>query len=435
MAQDSRGDIKEEVLQDKLNGETGKGKTEVNDIGNEFEVVFNESNRYYIVDKDGNIGEAQEIIRDNNPGDFTIGENGEKLDGSVDKPYEISCIEDLVILSNLSRGKGNYIENGSIKEATRDTFSGKQFILTQTLNFNSTVSYADLSVGWRYDEGEEAYIIDETSTQNLRDLLIDRDGVGFVPISENTASSNLMFAGNLDGQGFEIQNLYENTGTTGGLFCTVYGNTIENLGVTNVDITSSGNAAGIVKNGIYIYNCYVSGKIKGSGIVAGIGGINMINCCNLATLEGKGIVGGLKSEVNLSDCTIVNCYNLGEIKGKDNYGNIGRVSGILGAAYGAGTRNIINTCSLGSVSNLSSGTGKNFYSVWGGASVNLENCYYLDSIINEKVIANENSLSFFRGDTSIIDKLNEYVNEHKYDYAVELYAWELNDEGLPTFKK
>ena len=253
MAQDSRGDIKEEVLQDKLNGETGKGKTEVNDIGNEFEVVFNESNRYYIVDKDGNIGEAQEIIRDNNPGDFTIGENGEKLDGSVDKPYEISCIEDLVILSNLSRGKGNYIENGSIKEATRDTFSGKQFILTQTLNFNSTVSYADLSVGWRYDEGEEAYIIDETSTQNLRDLLIDRDGVGFVPISENTASSNLMFAGNLDGQGFEIQNLYENTGTTGGLFCTVYGNTIENLGVTNVDITSSGNAAGIVKNGIYIY--------------------------------------------------------------------------------------------------------------------------------------------------------------------------------------
>lgn len=169
--------------------------------------------------------------------------------------------------------------------------------------------------------------------------------------------------------------------------------------------------------------------------MAGIGGINMINCCNLATLEGKGIVGGLKGEVNLSDCTIVNCYNLGEIKGKDNYGNIGRVSGILGAAYSAGTRNIINTCSLGSVSNLSSSTGKNFYSVWGGASVNLENCYYLDSIINEKVIANENSLSFFRGDTSIIDKLNQYVNEHKYDYAVELYAWELNDEGLPTFKK
>ena len=162
-----------------------------------------------IVDKDGNVEGEYPVNKDKNPGDITIGENGEELDGSEEKPYEISCIEDLVVLSNISRGKGNYIENGEIKEAERKTFSGKNFILTKTLNFNSTVSYADLSMTWRYDEKEEAYVIDENSTQNLRDLLIDREGVGFVPISENTGSNYLMFAGIFDGQNYEIQNLYE----------------------------------------------------------------------------------------------------------------------------------------------------------------------------------------------------------------------------------
>ena len=57
MAQDSRGNIKEEVLKAKLNEETGEGKTEVSDIGEEFEVFFVDSNRYYTVDKDGNIVE------------------------------------------------------------------------------------------------------------------------------------------------------------------------------------------------------------------------------------------------------------------------------------------------------------------------------------------------------------------------------------------
>ena len=59
----------------------------------------------------------------------------------------------------------------------------------------------------------------------------------------------------------------------------------------------------------------------------------------------------------------------------------------------------------------------------------------MDSIVNENVIANEKSIVFSRGDTSIIDKLNEYVNAHKYDYAVELYSWKLDSDGLPTFEK
>ena len=403
MGNNKYGNIEESELQDELDKEIEEGKTKATDIGDEFEVIFIDSNRYYIVDKDGNVEGEYPINKDKNPGDFTIGEKGETLDGSTDHPYEISCIEDLVVLSNISRGKGNYIENGEIKEAERNTFSGKNFILTQTLNFNSTVSYADLSIGWRYDEEEESYVIDENNTQNLRELLIDRNGVGFVPISENTGSGHLMFAGILDGQGFEIQNLYENSGNAGGLFRSVYGATIKNLGLVNVDITSDGN-------------------------------VNIINCCNLAKLQSSGSAGGI---INYADIggkiEIVNCYNLGNISG----GKYGNVSGIIGGAYNTATRNVINTCSLGTISKPS-GSSYNFYYVWGGATVNLDSCYYLDTIINENVVANENSIEFSKGDKTIIDKLNTYVEAHKNDYkdkGVTLYNWKLDSNGLPAFEK
>ncbi len=439
MGNNKYGNIEESELQDELDKEIEEGKTKATDIGDEFEVIFIDSNRYYIVDKDGNVEGEYPINKDKNPGDFTIGEKGETLDGSTDHPYEISCIEDLVVLSNISRGKGNYIENGEIKEAERNTFSGKNFILTQTLNFNSTVSYADLSIGWRYDEEEESYVIDENNTQNLRELLIDRNGVGFVPISENTGSGHLMFAGILDGQGFEIQNLYENSGNAGGLFRSVYGATIKNLGLVNVDITSDGNAAGISVRGAKaeLYNIYVTGNMVGNGvggIVGSVGIVNIINCCNLAKLQSSGSAGGI---INYADIggkiEIVNCYNLGNISG----GKYGNVSGIIGGAYNTATRNVINTCSLGTISKPS-GSSYNFYYVWGGATVNLDSCYYLDTIINENVVANENSIEFSKGDKTIIDKLNTYVEAHKNDYkdkGVTLYNWKLDSNGLPAFEK
>ncbi len=436
MGNNKYGNIEESELQSELDKETGEGKTDTTDIGEEFEVVFIDSNRYYIVDKDGNVEGEYTINKDKNPGDFTIGEKGEELDGSEEKPYEISCIEDLVVLSNISRGKGNYIENGEIKEAERKTFSGKIFILTQTLNFNSTVSYADLSMTWRYDEEEEAYVIDENSTQNLRDLLIDREGVGFVPISENTGSNYLMFAGIFDGQNYEIQNLYEKAQNGGGLFNSLYLATIKNLGLTNVNITGE-QVSGIARacQGSKFYNIYVSGIIEGSS-VAGIvnhsmGSIEIINCCNSAELKSSGNTGGFIQFKDVGgNATVVNCYNLGKISG----GQYGRVSGIIGGAYSTGTGNIINTCSSGTISK-SNGNSQNFYYVWGGATVNLEGCYYLDTIVNENVIANENSIAFSKGDETVIDKLNTYVESHKNDYEVELYRWKLDANGLPTFDR
>ena len=439
MGNNKYGNIEESELQDELDKETEEGKTKATDIGDEIEVIFIDSNRYYIVDKDGNVEGEYPVNKDKNPGDFTIGEEGETLDGSTDHPYEISCIEDLVVLSNISRGKGNYIENGEVKEAERNTFSGKNFILTQTLNFNSTVSYADLSIGWSYDENENAYIIDKNSTKNLRELLTDKNGVGFVAIGKDSTSENLAFSGIFDGQNYEIQNLYENT-EKAGLFEKINA-TIKNLGLVNVDMIATGNSGGISSAyyGSKLYNIYVSGNITGKnvgGIVGNGGGsTEFINCCNLANVQGaEGAAGIVKYADIGSNINIVNSYNLGEIIGMGTRDSYDAVGGIIGAAYNTGTRKIINSCSLGEISKPK-GIGRNFYYAWDATPFELQNCYYLDSIINEKVIANENSIAFSKGDESVINKLNTYVKEHKNDYAIELYTWKLDSNGLPTFEK
>ena len=72
MGNNKYGNIEESELQEQLDRETKTGETEVADAGDEFEVVFIDSNRYYTVDKDGNVEGAYEIIEDKYPGDITV---------------------------------------------------------------------------------------------------------------------------------------------------------------------------------------------------------------------------------------------------------------------------------------------------------------------------------------------------------------------------
>ena len=135
---------KEENLQNKLNGETGEGKAEVSDVGEEFEVFFIDSNRYYTVDKNGNIGEPQEFVQDKSPGDITKDKNGDTLDGSINHPYEIWCIEDLVVFSNLVNGEGIELKDGkAVKIENAKGFDGEYVVLKRSLNFKSKYSYAN----------------------------------------------------------------------------------------------------------------------------------------------------------------------------------------------------------------------------------------------------------------------------------------------------
>lgn len=51
--------IEESNLEKELDKEAGVGKTKITDKGGEFEVLFIESNRYYIVDKNGKVSEVK----------------------------------------------------------------------------------------------------------------------------------------------------------------------------------------------------------------------------------------------------------------------------------------------------------------------------------------------------------------------------------------
>ena len=185
--------VEQDTLEKALNDETGEGKTEVNDVGDVFEVVFVDSNRYYEVDEDGNISDVNKIIKDDYAGDIT---KGERCDGSEEKPYEISCIEDLVAFSNMSNGTGIRLENGtSVSITQKENFTGKYIILTKSLNFKSKHSYDDYT---RTDFGN----INGDDTDGNMLMTEMTTGTGFVPIGSS------VFDGSFDGKGYCISNIY-----------------------------------------------------------------------------------------------------------------------------------------------------------------------------------------------------------------------------------
>ena len=103
MMRSKNGAITYEIFEPAIKDEAGKISTDVSDAGDTIEVLFKESNRYYEIDQDGNVSEPQEVVKDEYAGDIT---KGGRCDGSKEKPYEINCIEDLVVFSNMTKGTG-----------------------------------------------------------------------------------------------------------------------------------------------------------------------------------------------------------------------------------------------------------------------------------------------------------------------------------------
>ena len=174
-----RGNLEESELEKQLDKEFGTDKTTLLDAGEEFDISIKNTNRYYILDKDGNITDSCEIIKDIYPGDITRGKDGEILDGSEEHPYEIWCIEDLIALSNIVNATGiKYVDNKPVELTRTDAFTGKYVKLMRNLNFKSKFSYADSE---RTDFGNLNGI------DNDGDKLINemKTGTGFPPIGRN----------------------------------------------------------------------------------------------------------------------------------------------------------------------------------------------------------------------------------------------------------
>ena len=486
MGNNKYGNIEEDELQKQLNKESGEGKTEATDIGDEFEVVFVDSNRYYIVDKDGNVKEVQEVIRDEYPGDITVGKDGETLDGSEEHPYEIWCIEDLVTFSNMVNGEGIRLENGNpVEITTANNFSGKYVVLKTSLNFKSKLSYKNSE---RTDFGDINGIEDDGNTL-INEMIT---GTGFKPIS--------YFTGTFDGQKNEIRNIYENTTGYIGLFAVCAGNTIKDIGITGyMETTIETYAGGLISYASHVTtvecnNCYTNITIiaNNANMVGGLigrgGTINLENCHNLGNITAnKGNAGGLigyTNTTNMDSCynqgdvtgsssggivgysyystplIIINSYNSGKITGKNAGGIVGDQNGInsiieIKNTYNLG--NVVGTNVVGILnSNVSIPTVENCYNAGTLEGINSEvsilgmcvpggqsyiaqgkilNCFFIDTTnvsciytiaINDSTIMSKNEIQ----SQLLVDKLNSY----KVNNSENWKKWRLGEEGYPIFE-
>ena len=379
MALDSRGNIKEENLQNKLNGETGEGKAEVSDVGEEFEVFFIDSNRYYTVDKNGNIGEPQEFVQDKSPGDITKDKNGDTLDGSINHPYEIWCIEDLVVFSNLVNGEGIELKDGkAVKIENAKSFDGEYIVLKRSLNFKSKYSYANSE---RTDFGDINGNAEDGNT--LMNEMTTGTGFKSIGKMENYKCS---FKGNFDGENNSINNLYKS-----GLFGRIYSAIIENIKI----YSQEENTVGLIGNAsgnCIINNCH-----------------NYINICNTTTIA-AGIINYLNEDS--SDITyIINCSNNGNIQGT-GYG----IGGIIGYSNSYGKLYISNTYNTGNIYFYPTGIS---YSGAGGiiglnqlsnANIEINNCYNTGNITG-KAACNGSIIGNTQDATTTIN--NSYIIENE----------------------
>ena len=289
MGKNNRGNLEEEEFQSAIDKHTNE-KADVTDIGEEFEVFFEESSRYYIVDKDGNILSYDNVVIDKSPGDITKDENGKELAGTEDEPYEIWCIEDLCDFSNIINN------NKTISYVT----------LMQTLDFNSNRSYVNGKIS------TEGLISSCNSVEELKNNLTT--GEGFIPIGISTSTGR--FGGTFEGNNKEIRNLYINREGYAGLFGTTWQTTINDLGVTG-SVTSTNNIAG--------------------GIVGLSGQSYYNNCYNKAIIISNSYAGGIVGDAGNQVRELNNCYNLGNVTGSNNTGGItGRASGGINGCYNLG---------------------------------------------------------------------------------------------------
>ncbi|MCH8496261.1 MAG: hypothetical protein LAT57_11615, partial [Balneolales bacterium] len=163
--------------------------------------------------------------------------------------------------------------------------------------------------------------------------IFGNDGLGWDPIGDTT----IPFTGSFDGKGHTINGLYINRGSTGniGFFGLIgSGGVVNNLGLTNVDITGGGNTGGLVGRnaGGALEGNYVTGSVIGGTATGGMLGRHasgtIARSYASGTVSGGNRSGGLVGE---SSGTITTSYFTGTVSGNNNTG------GLIGYHTGGGS--------------------------------------------------------------------------------------------------
>lgn len=183
------------------------------------------------------------------------------------------------------------------------------------------------------------------------------DGEGWMPIGylDEVSGNYKDFGGTYDGQGYVVSNIFINRTAEScvGLFGTVTGGLVKNLGVTNLSINAKLQTGGLVG---YLYgtatleSCYTTGTVTAiDGTVGGLVGMNdgdniIRQCYSECNVTGLSYVAGLFGQGNDPGQEVSNCYATGTIT---STGENALTAGLIAYAYGT----ITNCYATGSVSN------------------------------------------------------------------------------------
>jgi FlaG/FlaF family flagellin (archaellin) len=178
-------------------------------------------------------------------------------------------------------------------------------------------------------------------------------GNGFNPIG----GSRTTFSGDFDGKGYNISGLFiDRPGETNvGLFKTVTGGKIKNVGLIGGSITGNGHVGGIVGlmgTSTVISDVFNTADITGTEFVGGITGELTHSSTIINSYNGGDVIGSIERVGGISgysfSSTIANSYNIGDILGPYDVGSI------VGALSESSIDNSYNT---GTITASSSGAG------------------------------------------------------------------------------
>ena len=167
------------------------------------------------------------------------------------------------------------------------------------------------------------------------------EGKGWQPIVVRTSAMMLGLMGTLDGQGYEIRDLFINRPDEDfvGLFGFVDGGVVKDIGVVNAIVTGgatdNGGVGSLVGDNCgTVTNSYSAGNVNGDSSVGGLVGCNCFgatvsNSYSIASVSSGGWAGGL---VGSNAGTVSNSYCSGRVTGHDYVGGLVGFNGAGGFA-------------------------------------------------------------------------------------------------------
>lgn len=377
---DSYGNVIKATSTTSTSGSTNK-------ISNWLSTINSEMNTYY-----GTTGKVYATV-----------DNGIiKIDGG----YVTGDLANAIGMTTTSSVSGKQLTGGVAQYTEESKFIGQvsnQIIPPDAVYVSSLSSFtsgATYYVSTAADLNKLSQLVNAgKSTSNVTFIMtndIDMSAVTNFGMIGNGANANQTFKGTFLGNGYEIQNLtITNSGGQVGLFGYTVGATIKDLGLFNVNVSStgttenSGYAVGSLigyANGTTVENCYASGGVVKTKVVeaGGLIGFAIGNSSIKKSFAAVNVVSQTKTSVGgfvayLQGSSIEDSYASGSISG-----TVTRAGGFVGNTNA--TASISNSYATGDINITTSGPTPGTGGFIGNAAGNIQNCYATGKITGNSTV-------------------------------------------------